>query len=49
MRYMIQPSTIQVLIGRSAQELPLTGHFTIIGQPLDATKQKNFFSEVTAT
>lgn len=48
MRYMVQPSTIEVLVGRSAQDIPLTGKFKIVGQPLDATEQKVFFSEVVA-
>lgn len=46
MRYVVQPQTVQVMIGRSAADLPLNGRFNVIGQPFDATDDKVFFSEV---
>ena len=46
MRYMVQPQTAQLFIGRSATDLPLSGQFQIINDPVDATKTKVFFSKV---
>jgi beta-glucosidase len=47
-RYMVQPGAVEVLVGRSAKDLPLSGQFNLVGQPLDATETKVFFSKVTA-
>lgn len=49
MRYLVQPQTVAVLIGRSSRDLPLTGKFEITGQPVDATDNKVFFSEIEVT
>jgi len=46
MRYMVQPQAVIVLIGRSAGDLPLAGTFNVVGEPVDATKNKVFFCEV---
>ncbi len=46
MRYVVQPQTVEVLVGRSAQDLPLAAHLRIVGAPVDATDSKVFFSEV---
>ena len=46
MRYVVEPQTVEVLVGRSAQDLPLAAHLSIIGAPVDATDSKVFFSEV---
>ena len=46
MRYMVQPQAVQVMLGRSAKDLRLTGQFDLVGKPLDATDEKVFFSDV---
>jgi beta-glucosidase len=46
MRYMLQPQTVQVMVGRSSKELPLTGQFKMVGQSVDVTDNKVFFSDV---
>jgi len=43
-RYIVQPGTIEVMVGRSSQHLPLTGEFEIVGQPTDVGADKVFFS-----
>ncbi|MGB0385711.1 MAG: glycoside hydrolase family 3 C-terminal domain-containing protein [Ardenticatenaceae bacterium] len=47
MRYIVQPQTVQVMVGRSAQDLRLTSEFNLVGEPLDATDEKVFFSDLT--
>jgi len=47
MRYMVQAQAVQVLVGRSAKDVRLTGEFNLVGEPLDATDEKVFFSDVT--
>jgi beta-glucosidase len=44
MRYAVQPGTVEVLIGRSSRDLPLVGHFEIVGSPTEVSKV--FFSHV---
>ncbi len=46
MRYVVEPQTVQVLVGRSATDLPLAATLNVVGQPVDATDHKVFFSEV---
>lgn len=46
MRYIVQPQTVQLMVGRSSKELPLTGQFKIVGQSVDVTDNKVFFSDV---
>ena len=46
MRYMVQPQTVELLLGRSAKDLPLAGKFEIVGQSIDATDGKVFFSKI---
>lgn len=48
MRYMVAPQTVDVLVGRSAGDLLLSSQFAIVGEPVDATESKVFFSDVTA-
>jgi beta-glucosidase len=48
-RYMVQPGTVEVLVGRSAGDIRLAGQFRITGPALDVTDRKVFFSEVTVT
>lgn len=47
-RYIVQPGTVEVMVGRSSQHLPLTGEFEIVGQPTDVVADKVFFSDVRA-
>ena len=44
MRYMVQPQTVALFVGRSSQDLPLVGQVNLVGQPVDATEAKVFFS-----
>lgn len=46
MRYMVQPQALDVLIGRSAGDLPLAAAVAIVGPAVDATDEKVFFSSV---
>ncbi|MBP6471804.1 MAG: glycoside hydrolase family 3 C-terminal domain-containing protein [Chloroflexi bacterium] len=46
LRYVVEPQTVEVLVGRSAQDLPLAAHLSVVGAPVDATDSKVFFSEV---
>jgi hypothetical protein len=43
-RYIVQPGTVEVMVGHSSQHLPLTGEFKIVGQPTDVGADKVFFS-----
>lgn len=44
MRYAVHPSPVEVLVGRSSQDLPLAGRFEIVGEPTQV--EKVFFSPV---
>jgi len=46
MRHVVEPGTIEVLVGNSSQHLPLTGAFEVIGQATDISDDKVFFSDV---
>jgi beta-glucosidase len=46
MRYVVQPGTIEVMIGNSSKHLPLSGQFEIVGQRVDVGSAKVFFSQV---
>jgi beta-glucosidase len=43
-RYVVEPGTIEVMVGNSSQHLPLTGTFEIVGQTTDISEHKVFFS-----
>jgi beta-glucosidase len=45
-RPMVQPGTVEVMVGSSSQHLPLSGTFEIVGQPADISADKVFFSQV---
>ena len=45
MQFVVQPGTVEVMVGNASNHLPLTGTFEIVGQPADIT-DKVFFSEV---
>jgi beta-glucosidase len=46
MGYVIQPGTVEVMVGSSSENLPLTGTFEIIGQTTSVGDSRVFFSEV---
>jgi len=45
MEYVIQPGTIEVMVGNSSQHLPLSGRFEIVGQSANIGADKVFFSQ----
>ncbi|MCS7179135.1 MAG: glycoside hydrolase family 3 C-terminal domain-containing protein [Anaerolineae bacterium] len=45
-RYMVWPGTVDVMMGRSSCDFPLTGTIEVVGAPVDATRTKVFFSRV---
>lgn len=45
-RYMVWPGTIDIMIGRSSRDLPLTGALEVAGEPTDVARAKVFFSQV---
>ena len=45
-QFLVQPGTVEVMIGNSSQHLPLTGAFEIVGQPTDVGADKVYFSQV---
>lgn len=45
-RYVIWPGTIEIMVGRSSRDLPLSGKIEIKGKPTDVTHSKVFFSQV---
>ena len=46
MQYVVQPGTVEVMVGCSSEHLPLTGALEIIGQTTDASDDKVFFSRI---
>lgn len=46
MGYVVQPGTVEVMVGGSSEHLPLTGALEIIGQTTDAGDDKVFFSRI---
>jgi beta-glucosidase len=45
-KFVVQPGTIEVMVGSSSEHLPLSGTFEIVGQPADVSADKVFFSRV---
>jgi beta-glucosidase len=47
-KFVVQPGTIEVMVGSSSEHLPLSGTFEIVGQPanVDVNADKVFFSQV---
>jgi beta-glucosidase len=45
-QWMVQPGTVEVMVGDSSQHLPLSGTFEIVDQPVDVNGDKVFFSDV---
>ncbi len=46
MRYVVQPGTIEVMIGNSSKHVQLSGQLGIVGQRADVGSSKVFFSQV---
>ena len=46
MRFVVQPGTIEVMVGSSSEHLPIAGTFEIAGQATDVSQDKTFFSKV---
>ena len=46
MQFVIQPGTVEVMVGNASNHLPLTGTFEIAGQTTDISDDKVFFSDV---
>jgi beta-glucosidase len=44
MQYAVQPGIVEVMLGNSSQHLPLSGTFEIVGQRVDISADKVFFS-----
>jgi len=47
MRYVVEPGVIDLMVGRSSQELPLSASVEIVGDVQEISQAKKFFSEVT--
>lgn len=45
-RYIVQPGTVDVMVGSSSQDIRASGTFEIAGQVTDVTANKAFFSRV---
>jgi beta-glucosidase len=49
MRYVVEPGTIEIMVGASSEALPLTAKVKIIGEGAEISRDKKFFSNVTET
>jgi beta-glucosidase len=47
MQYVVEPGVIDLMVGRSSQELPLSASVEIVGDVQEISQAKKFFSEVT--
>ena len=46
MAFVVEPGTVEVMIGRSSEDIRLSGEFEILGQRTDVSASKTFFSAV---
>jgi beta-glucosidase len=46
MQYAIHPGMVEVMVGKSSQNVPLTGQFEIVGGRADVASTRSFFSQV---
>lgn len=49
MKYVVEPGAIEVMVGTSSDDLPLTATLRITGTVADVEREKKFFSQVTVT
>ncbi len=47
MAYVVEPTTIDVMVGTSSQDLPLNGEFSIVGKTVDIKASQVFFSRAS--
>ena len=45
MRWVVEPGTIEVMIGASSDDIRLSGSFEIVGQTVDVSKRRAYLSE----
>jgi beta-glucosidase len=45
-QFVVQPGTVEVMVGHSSQDLPLSGQFAVTGQRTKIDAQRRFFSRV---
>lgn len=49
MQFVIEPGTMEVMIGASSEDIRLNGSFEIVGDKIEISKIKSYFSEATVT
>lgn len=49
MKYVVEPGAIEIMVGASSDDLPLTATFQITGPTADIEREKKFFSVVAVT
>ena len=45
MRWVVEPGTIEVMIGASSDDIRLSGSFEIVGQTVDVSERRVYLSE----
>ena len=48
-RFVVEPGTVDVMVGSSSQDIHCIGSFEITGESADISGKKVFFSETRAT
>ncbi|MCB9099910.1 MAG: glycoside hydrolase family 3 C-terminal domain-containing protein [Anaerolineales bacterium] len=46
MQYVVEPGTLDLMVGSSSEDLPLKGRLEITGETTDISRDKQFFSQV---
>jgi beta-glucosidase len=47
LRYVVEPGAIEIMVGPSSEDLPLTTKIEIMGKTTEISRDKKFFSNVT--
>lgn len=47
MKYVVEPGTVEVMVGSSSDDIRASGEFEIVGKRADVSSDKKFFSTVT--